>query len=173
MWPRLSRDFRRLRAVKGRGLVATLIDACLFDSGFQAVVAHRIAHACVVRGIPVIPAICRRWAVAACAVDILPRADLGGGLILAHGVGTVIGGTAQVGEDCTILHGVTLGEARFDELACPTVGDRVTIGAGAILLGGIQIGDDAIIAAGAVVTSNVEAGSTVAGVPARALPRRD
>ena len=167
--PRLRRDFRRLRQVKGRGFLMALLDALLFDSGFQALVAHRIAHALIGWRIPILPAICRRWAIAACAVDILPRADIGGGCIIAHGIGLVIGGRTVIGEDCTLLHGVTLGEVRFDELDCPRVGDRVTIGAGAIILGGISIGDDAVIGAGSVVLADVPAGTVVAGVPAREI----
>ena len=170
-WDRLRRDFRRLREVKGRGFWMALFDSLLFDSGFQALVAHRMAHALVRHGVPVLPAVCRRWAIAACGVDILPRADLGGGCIIAHGIGLVIGGRTVIGEDCTLLHGVTLGEARFDELDCPRLGDRVTVGAGSIVLGGIAIGDDVLIGAGSVVVSDVPPGTVVAGVPARELKR--
>jgi len=169
IWPRLRRDFARLRAVKGRGFVAALADALLFDSGFQALLAYRIGHALLGWRVPVLPAACRRWAIAACGVDILPRAEIGGGAIVAHGLGLVVGGRTVIGLDCTLLHGVTLGEVRFDELDCPTVGDRVTIGAGAMVLGGIAIGDGATIGAGAVVLADVPAGATVAGVPARVL----
>ena len=172
MWDRLRSDFRRLQGVKGRGFWMALLDALLFDSGFQALVAHRMAHALVRHGVPVLPAVCRRWAIAACGVDILPRADLGGGCIIAHGIGLVVGGRTVIGEDCTLLHGVTLGEARFDELDCPRLGDRVTVGAGAIVLGGITIGDDALIGAGSVVVSDIPAGAVVAGVPARPLTPR-
>ncbi|HXU45543.1 MAG TPA: serine O-acetyltransferase [Thermoanaerobaculia bacterium] len=169
LWPRLARDFERLRRVRGRGFWATAFDAFLLDSGFQALVAHRIAHALAVWGVPLLPAICRRWAIGACAIDILPRARIGGGCIVAHGLGLVIGGRTVIGEDCTLLHGVTLGEARFSELDCPTIGDRVTIGAGAIVLGGISVGDGAMIGAGAVVLADVPAGATVAGVPAKVI----
>ena len=170
-WDRLRRDFQRLQGVKGRGFWMALLDGLLFDSGYQALVAHRLAHALVRHGVPVLPAVCRRWAIAACGVDILPRADLGGGCIIAHGIGLVIGGRTVIGEDCTLLHGVTLGEARFDELDCPRLGNRVTVGAGAIVLGGITIGDDALIGAGSVVVSDVPSGAVVAGVPARELAR--
>jgi len=169
IWERLSRDFRRLREIKGRGFWMALFDGLLFDSGFQALIAHRMAHALVRHGIPVLPAICRRWAIGACGIDILPRADLGGGCIIAHGIGLVVGGRTVIGEDCTLLHGVTLGEARFDELDCPRLGNRVTVGAGAIVLGGITIGDDVLIGAGSVVVSDVPPGAVVAGVPARRL----
>lgn len=170
-WARLRRDFDRLRRVKGRGLLASLVDAFLLDSGFQALVAHRLAHALVRRGVPLLPAVCRRWAIGACGVDILPRADVGGGCIVAHGLGLVIGGYTVIGEDATLLHGVTLGEVRFDEIDYPRLGDRVTVGAGAAVLGGITVGDDATIGAGAVVLADVPAGARVAGVPARIVGR--
>lgn len=171
MWERLRRDLRRLREVKGWGFWKALIDALLFDSGFQALAAHRLAHALIESGVPVLPAVCRRWAIGACGIDILPRADIGGGCIIAHGIGLVVGGRTVVGEDCTLLHGVTLGEARFDELDCPRLGNRVTVGAGAIVLGGITIGDEALIGAGSVVVSDVAPGAVVAGVPAREIAR--
>jgi serine acetyltransferase len=163
----LARDFRRLRQVKGRGFWATLLDAVLLDSGFQALATYRLGHTLLSWRVPVLPAVCRRWAIGACGVDILPRAEIGGGCIIAHGVGLVVGGYTVIGEDCTLLHGVTLGEARFDELDYPRVGDRVTISAGALVLGGVTVGDDATIAAGAVVVTDVPPGATAAGVPAR------
>jgi serine O-acetyltransferase len=169
-WPSVRRDFQRLRQVKGWSRGRALFDALLLDSGFQALLAYRVGHALQLLGVPLLPAVCRRWAIGACAVDILPRARIGGGCILAHGLGLVIGGYSVIGEDCTLLHGVTLGEVRFDQIDYPRVGNRVTIGAGATLLGGITVGDDAVIAAGAVVLSDVPAGATVAGVPARVIP---
>lgn len=167
--PRLRRDFRRIRAVKGWGFLKTLVDVVLFDSGFQAVAFYRMGHALRRRGVPFLPALFRRAGIALCGVDILPGAEIGGGCILAHGLGLVIGGRSVVGQDCTFLQGVTLGEARFEEDACPRIGDRVTVGAGAIVLGGITIGDDALIGAGSVVLESVPAGATVAGVPARLI----
>ncbi|HVT59865.1 MAG TPA: serine acetyltransferase [Thermoanaerobaculia bacterium] len=169
LWPLLAHDFRRLRAVKGRGFWLALLDAVLLDSGFQALAAYRLGHSLLGWRVPVLPAVCRRWAIGACGVDILPRAEIGGGCIIAHGVGLVVGGYTVIGEDCTLLHGVTLGEARFDEIDYPRVGNRVTISAGALVLGGIAIGDDATIAAGAVVVEDVAPGTTVAGVPARVI----
>lgn len=171
LWPNLRRDFRRLRQVKGWSVARAFVDAVFLDSGFQALMAYRVGHTLQRWGVPLLPAVCRRWAVGACGVDILPRARIGGGCIIAHGVGLVVGGYSVIGEDCTLLHGVTLGEARFDEIDYPRVGDRVTIGAGATLLGGITVGDDAVIAAGAVVLADVPAGATVAGVPARVIGR--
>lgn len=170
-WARLRRDFERLRRVKGRGVWPALLDALFLDSGFQALALHRLAHALQRRRVPLLPALLRRWGITACGVDILPRADLGGGCIVAHGLGLVVGGYTVVGEDATLLHGVTLGEARFDEIDYPRLGDRVTVGAGAAVLGGVTVGDDAVIGAGAVVLADVPAGARVAGVPARVIGR--
>ncbi|MCB1057284.1 MAG: serine acetyltransferase [Acidobacteria bacterium] len=166
---RLRRDFARLREVKGWSPARAFVDAVLLDTGFQALILHRLAHVCVRHRVPILPALCRSLSIALCSIDILPRADIGGGCIIAHGLGIVIGGTAVIGEDCTLLQGVTLGEARFDELDCPLVGDRVTLGARATLLGKITVGDDAVIGAGAVVLQDVPAGRTAVGVPARIL----
>lgn len=166
---RVGRDFRRLRDIKGWGTLRTLADVLLFDAGFQALFLYRCGHALRRAGVPVLPALLRRWGVAACGADLLPGADLGGGCVVAHGVGLVVGGESVTGEDCTLLHGVTLGEARFDETACPRLGDRVTVGAGASVLGGITVGDGAMIGAGAVVLDDVPAGARVAGVPARVI----
>jgi serine O-acetyltransferase len=166
---RLRRDFERLRQVKGRGFWMALLDAVLFDSGFQALAAYRLGSALRRRGVPILPAACRRWAVAFCGVDILPGAEIGGGCIVAHGLGLVVGGRTVVGEDCTLLQGVTLGEARFDELDCPRLGARVTVGAGAAVLGGITVGDGALIGANSVVLEDVPPGAVVAGVPARVI----
>lgn len=166
---RLNRDFRRLRTIKGWSVPRAFFDAVFLDAGFQAVLLHRMAHALLRWRIPVLPAVCRRLSVAWCGVDILPHARIGGGLFLPHTPGIVIGGRTILGEDCTLLHGVTLGEARFDELDCPRLGQRVTVGAGAQVLGGVTIGDGAMIGAGAVVLADVPAGAVAAGVPARVV----
>jgi len=168
---RLRRDFQRLRTIKDWSVPYALLDACFLDAGFQAVALHRMAHAFLRWRIPVLPALCRRLSVAFCGVDILPHARIGGGLFLPHSLGIVIGGRTVIGEDCTLLHGVTLGEARFDEIACPHLGDRVTVGAGAQVLGGVAIGDGALIGAGSVVLADVPAGAVAAGAPARVLSR--
>jgi len=167
MWPRLTRDFNRIREIKGWGVSRTLIDALLLDNGFQALIAYRLGSTFRRWGIPFLPAVSRRLSIAFCGIDILPQAEIGGGCYIPHGVGLVIGGASVIGEDCTLLQGVTLGEARFDSDACPQVGNRVTIGAGAKLLGGITVGDEAFIGAGAVVLADVPARHLAIGVPAR------
>jgi serine O-acetyltransferase len=170
IWPNFRRDLSRIREIKGKGALRTFLESVLFDSGFQALVAYRIGSSFRRWGWPVLPAVFRRWAIGSCGVDILPQAEIGGGCIIAHGIGLVVGGTTVIGEDCTLLQGVTLGEARFSELDCPRIGDRVTIGAHATLLGGIRVGDDAFVGAGAVVVEDVPAGHLAVGIPARCRP---
>ena len=170
MWPRLSRDFHRMREIKGWGTTRTLVDALFLDNGFQALIAYRIGSTFRGWGVPLIPAVCRRLSVAFCGVDILPSAEIGGGCYIPHGVGLVVGGATIIGEDSTLLQGVTLGEARFDKTDCPRVGNRVTLGAGAKILGGITVGDDAFIGAGAVVVDDVPPRHIAVGVPARSKP---
>jgi serine O-acetyltransferase len=172
MWPSLRRDFLRFREGRGWGASRALYEGLLLDAGFQAMVLYRTAHTLRRWRVPVIPAVCRRLSVALCGVDILPRARIGGGCVLVHALGIVVGGNSEIGEDCVLLQGVTLGEARFDEDACPRVGDRVVMGAGAKLLGGIEVGDDALIGAGAVVLEDVPAGHIAVGVPARVRQAR-
>ena len=105
-------------------------------------------------------------------IEIHPGAQIGRRLVIDHGMGVVIGETASIGDDCLIYHGVTLGGKRpgdrnhSEGRRHPHVGNGVTIGAGALLLGDITVGDGARIAAQAVVTKNVPAGALAAGVPA-------
>lgn len=168
--PRLRRDFRRYKEIQEWGTLRTLVDAVFLNSGFQALLAYRLAHSMKKARIPFAPALLRRFSIAFCAIDILPQADIGGGCYIPHSPGIVIGGTSVIGEDCTLLQGVTLGEARFSETACPTVGKRVVLGAGATLLGDIRIGDGSFVAAGAVVLQDVPPRHTAVGVPAVCRP---
>lgn len=103
-------------------------------------------------------------------IEIHPGAKLGRRLVIDHGVGTVIGETAEVGDDCIIFHGTTLGGTHFkNEKRHPTLGNRVLVGAGAKLLGPIHIGDDSKIGANAVITKDVPAGVTAVGNPMKFL----
>jgi len=170
VWPNFRRDLRRIRDIKGRGALRTFLESMLFDSGFQALVAYRMGSSFRRGGWPVLPAILRRWAIGSCGIDILPQAQIGGGCYIAHGLGLVVGGTTVIGEDCTLLQGVTLGEARFSEDQCPRIGNRVTLGAHASVLGGISVGDDAFVGAGAVVLEDVPPASLAVGTPARSRP---
>src|SRR6201999_146929 len=105
-------------------------------------------------------------------VEIHPGAVLGSGLFIDHATGVVIGETAEVGDDVTIYHGVTLGGISTDPgKRHPTIGDRVVIGAGAKVLGPIKIGDDSRIGANAVVVKEVPSSAVVVGVPGQAISR--
>ena len=146
--------------------------AVLTDNGFLAVILYRLSRAALLAGLPVVPAVLHRLGIFLTSADLSPHADIGPGLVLAHGVGTVVGGTVRVGRDAVLLHGVTLGERSFDNDHVPTLGDRVTVSAGAKILGAVRVGDDATVGANAVVLSDVRAGAKVGGIPARELVQR-
>jgi serine O-acetyltransferase len=138
--------------------------------GVQAILAHRAAHALSAAGIPVLPRLVAAIARSVTGIEIHPAAELGPGLFIDHGMGVVIGETAQVGADVTIYQGVTLGGLGFAAgKRHPTVGDNVTIGSGAKLLGPITIGEFAKIGSNAVVIHDVEPNATVVGIPGRAV----
>src|SRR3954451_12001948 len=103
-------------------------------------------------------------------LELRPKTRVGAGLKINHGFGLVVNDQSIIGEDVTLRHGVTLGH-KAPGGPCPVIGDRVVVGAGAIILGGITIGDDAVVAAGSVVLEDVPPGATVAGNPARIVRR--
>jgi serine acetyltransferase len=103
-------------------------------------------------------------------IEIPPTVQAGPGLAVFHGTGLVLHADSRLGSNVLLRHGITLGTLGDDDQGVPpTVGDRVSIGAGAILLGPITVGDDAVIGAGAVVIRDVPAGATVVGNPARVV----
>lgn len=103
-------------------------------------------------------------------IEIHPGATIGKRLVIDHGNGVVIGETAVIGDDCLIYHGVTLGAKRVEKgKRHPTLGNNVVIGAGAQVLGNINIGDGAIIGAGSIVTKDVPPNDVVAGNPAKSI----
>ena len=106
-------------------------------------------------------------------IEIHPGAQIGKRLFIDHGMGIVIGETAQVGDYCTIYHGSTLGGTGKDKnKRHPTIGNNVLVGAGAKVLGPITIGDNVKIGAGAVVLKNTESNVTIVGVPGRIVKRK-
>lgn len=107
-------------------------------------------------------------------IEIHPAAKIGRRLVIDHGMGVVIGETAEIGDDCYIYHQVTLGVARtMGGKRHPTVGNNVIIGTGAKVLGPITIGDNARIGSNAVVVDSVPPDTTVVGIPARPVERRE
>jgi serine O-acetyltransferase len=158
--------FERDPAARSRAEVALLY------SGLHAVWAHRVSHALWRRQHHFSARAVSQAARALTGIEIHPGARLGPGLFIDHGMGVVIGETAEVGEDCTIYHGVTLGGTSLEPgKRHPTVGDRVTIGAGAKVLGPIELGHDSRIGSNAVVVRTVHDNSVVVGVPGQVIAR--
>lgn len=146
------------------------LQAFMFFKGYMAIQTHRCAHALYTEGRDFLAFHFQNRASEKFGVDINPAARIGAGVMLDHATGFVMGETAVVGDDCSILQGVTLGgTGKADEDRHPKIGDRVLIGAGASVLGNIRIGDGAKIAAGSVVLKSVDDNCTVAGVPAKAV----
>ena len=106
-------------------------------------------------------------------IEIHPGATIGRRFFIDHGMGVVIGETAEIGDDCMIYHGVTLGGVSLKQVKRhPTLGDRVTVGAGAKILGPVEIGDDSSVGANAVVVKSAPANSIVVGVPGEVRPSK-
>lgn len=142
----------------------------LYFKGFQAIQAYRVAHWLWRRQRHALALFLQNRISTVFDVDIHPGAQLGSGLMVDHATGLVIGETAVVGRDVSMLHGVTLGGCGTGKgPRHPQVGDGVLISAGAKLLGPVQIGDGAKVAAGSVVLTDVPSRTTVAGVPARPM----
>ncbi|MGB0093443.1 MAG: serine O-acetyltransferase [Solirubrobacteraceae bacterium] len=162
-----------VRAVRNRDPAArTTLEIILCYPGLHAVWGHRISHWLWSHDSELIArasAALTRWLT---GVDIHPGATLGPGLFIDHATGVVIGETAGVGADVTIYQGVTLGGTSLEQgKRHPSVGDRVTIGAGAKVLGPLTIGHDSRIGANAVVVKPVPANSVVVGVPGQIVSR--
>ncbi|HEY4946980.1 MAG TPA: serine O-acetyltransferase [Acidimicrobiales bacterium] len=148
------------------------LEIALCYPGVHAIWAHRVSHALWEGGYPFAARVTAALARALTGVDIHPAATLGAGLFIDHATGVVIGETAEVGEDVTLYQGVTLGGTSLEHgKRHPTVGDRVTIGAGAKVLGPVTIGDDSRIGANAVVVKAVPPNSVVVGVPGQVIAR--
>ena len=134
--------------------------------GVQALLAHRIAHRFHRRGARLAPRVIVYATRALTGIEIHPGAKIGSGFFIDHGSGVVIGETAEVGDGVTIYQGVTLGGTGDQRgKRHPTVGDYVTIGSGAKLLGPVLVGDGAKVGANTVVVSDVPASATVVGNP--------
>jgi serine O-acetyltransferase len=134
--------------------------------GFHARQLHRLAHALHERGVPLAPRLISHVSRVMTGIEIHPGARIGEGLFIDHGMGVVIGETAELGDDCHLYQGVTLGGTSSQRTKRhPTLGNRVTVGANASVIGAVQIGDNVRIGAGSVVVTNVPANATVVGVP--------
>ena len=160
-----------LQAVFDRDPAATSRLEVIFTyAGFHALLIFRIAHWLKVHDVPFVPRALSQLARWLTGIEIHPSAKIGTGFFIDHGMGVVIGETAEVGDYVTLFQGVTLGGTGKERgKRHPTVGNHVVVGAGAKILGGITIGDNVKIGANSVVLKNVAANSTVIGVPARVI----
>ncbi len=146
------------------------LEILLCYPGFQALVLHRISHKLWKSKLPLIPRVLSQLTRNFTGIEIHPGAKIGRGVFIDHGMGVVIGETSEIGDRCLLYQGVTLGGTGKD---CgkrhPTLEENVVVGAGAKVLGAIQIGSNTRIGAGSVVVKNVEKNSTVVGIPGRVV----
>jgi serine O-acetyltransferase len=169
-WKRLLKEVRAdVRAARERDPAAQ--DVSSFEilsswAGVQALLAHRAAHALMEAGVPLVPRTIAYLTRAITGIEIHPAAQIGNEFFIDHGSGVVIGETASIGNCVTLYQGVTLGGTGFQRgKRHPTLGDNVTVGSGAKLLGPIAVGDGAKIGANTVVVEDVPPGATVVGNP--------
>lgn len=164
-----------IRATLARDPAArSSLEVVLFYPGFHARLAHRLAHALHRRGVPLLPRGIMHLARFFTGIEIHPGAAIGPRFVIDHGMGVVIGETAEIGAGVTLYQGVTLGGTSTRRIKRhPTLRDRVTVGAGAKLIGAIEVGDNARIGAGSVVVTNVPANATVVGVPGHIVAFHD
>lgn len=163
-----------VRQIKERDPAATsALEVVTLYSGFHAVTAHKLSHALHKHGMVLTARAISQGMKFLTGIEIHPGATLGRGVFIDHGAGVVIGETAVVGDNCTIYQGVTLGgTGKHTGKRHPTLGDDVMVGAGAKVLGPVNVGDRAKIAAGAIVLGEIPPDSTAVGIPAKVV-RRD
>jgi len=138
--------------------------------GFHALLIHRLAHRLWRMKLRWLARFASHWSRFLTGIEIHPGAKIGRRAFIDHGMGVVIGETAELGDDCTLYHGVTLGGTTWNKgKRHPTLGNGVVIGAGAKVLGPIIVGDAARIGSNAVVVKDVPPGATAVGIPARII----
>jgi serine O-acetyltransferase len=148
------------------------LEVMLVYSGLHAIWIHRITHWLWTRKVRFLARWISQFARWLTGIEIHPGATIGPGFFIDHGMGVVIGETAEIGADVTLYHGVTLGGTSLNkEKRHPTIGDRVVIGAGAKILGAIEIGADSRVGANAVVVKSVPENAVVVGVPGQIVRR--
>ena len=158
-----------IRAYKKNDPAArSAIEVMLLYNGLHATIDYRIAHWFYRHRCFFIARAISQWSKMWTGIEIHPGATIGRRLVIDHGTGIVIGETAEIGDDCLLYQGVTLGGTGKDQgKRHPTLGNDVLVGAGAKVLGPFRVGDNARVAAGAVVLDAVPDNATAVGVPAR------
>ena len=167
----MTRLGETLRAYQARDPAArSRLEIFLLYPGVHATLYHRLAHFFYRHRLKFLARFVSQWSRFWTGIEIHPGAKIGRRLVIDHGMGIVIGETAEVGDDCLIYHGVTLGGTGKDQgKRHPTIGNNVLISAGAKVLGPFTVGDGARIAANAVVLSEIPKGATAVGVPAHVV----
>ena len=168
MFKLIKSDFK---IIKERDPAARgFLEIILCYPGFQALVLHRISHKLWNYKLPLLPRVLSQLTRNITGIEIHPGARIGQGVFIDHGMGVVIGETSEIGDRCLLYQGVTLGGTGKDSgKRHPTLQENVVVGAGAKVLGAIQIGSNTRIGAGSVVVKNVEKNSTVVGIPGRVV----
>lgn len=153
--------------------VKSYMEVLLLMPGPKAVFFHRIGHGFYQIRLYFVARFISEFSRLITGIEIHPGAKIGKNLVIDHGMGVVIGETAIIGSDCLIYHGVTLGGVTADKNGRrhPKLGNRITVGAGAKILGSISLGDDVKVGAGAVVISDCPQGVTMVGMPAKIKPQ--
>ncbi len=171
MFTRIREDIANIMAHDPAARTAWEVVTCY--PGLHAVVMHRCAHWCWLRGFKWLGRFIAHIARGLTGIEIHPGAVIGRRVFIDHGFGVVIGETAEVGDDCTIYQGVTLGGTSLHKGAKrhPTLANNVIIGAGAKVLGAFTVGEAAKIGSNAVVVKEVPAGATAVGNPARIIQK--
>ena len=146
------------------------LEILLLYPGIKAIRSHRLAHWCYLHDLKFLARAISQRSRRRTGIEIHPGATIGRRLVIDHGMGIVIGETAEIGDDCLIYHGVTLGGTGKDVgKRHPTIGNNVLIGTGAKVLGPIKVGDNSRIAANSVVLKEIPEDSTAVGIPARVV----
>lgn len=161
--------FEGARAIRRNDPAAKKSEVILYPS-LQSVAVHRhVSHPLHKRGVPFLPRLVSQVMRLATGIEIHPGARIGKGLFIDHGMGTVIGETAEIGENCVMFHNVTLGgTGKHRGKRHPTIGNNVLIGTGTIILGPVNVGDGAKIGARTfIINCDVPAQATVVGTPGR------
>ena len=160
-----------IKAYQARDPAArSALEVLLLYPGLKAVRSHRRAHWCYTHGLLFLARMISQGSRRRTGIEIHPGATIGKRLVIDHGMGLVIGETAEIGDDCLIYHGVTLGGTGKDVgKRHPTIGNHVLIGTGAKVLGPITVGDGSRVAANAVVLKDIPENSTAVGSPARVV----
>ena len=167
----MTRLGETLRAYQARDPAArSRLEIFLLYPGVHATLYHRLAHFLYCRHLKFLARFVSQWSRFWTGIEIHPGAKIGRRLVIDHGMGIVIGETAEIGDDCLIYHGVTLGGTGKDQgKRHPTIGNNVIIGSGSQVLGPIKVGNNAKIGSNAIVTKDVAANTTVIGLAAHKI----